>query len=45
MRILDAEREKLARLLSHGVPLDEVERGFALAADKKAGVVKVSVLP
>jgi 2-desacetyl-2-hydroxyethyl bacteriochlorophyllide A dehydrogenase len=43
--LVDAERELLARLVTHAVPLLEVERGFEIASDKKAGAVKVSVLP
>jgi threonine dehydrogenase-like Zn-dependent dehydrogenase len=30
---------------THGVPLDEIERAFAVASDKKGGTVKVTVLP
>jgi threonine dehydrogenase-like Zn-dependent dehydrogenase len=43
--ILDAERERLAALLTHSVPLGEIERAFALASDKASGAIKVSVLP
>jgi len=43
--LVDAERERLARILTHSVPLGDTPRGFALAADKKAGAVKVTVLP
>jgi 2-desacetyl-2-hydroxyethyl bacteriochlorophyllide A dehydrogenase len=43
--LLGAERERLARVLTHAVPLAEIERAFALAADKKAGAIKVSVVP
>ena len=43
--LVDRQRELLARLVTHSVPLGEVERGFAIASDKKAGAVKVSVLP
>jgi threonine dehydrogenase-like Zn-dependent dehydrogenase len=43
--LVDGERELLARLVTHSVPLGEVERGFEIASDKKAGAVKVSVLP
>jgi threonine dehydrogenase-like Zn-dependent dehydrogenase len=45
VRILDAERDALARLLTHSVPLTEIDRAFRLASDKKAGVIKVSVIP
>jgi threonine dehydrogenase-like Zn-dependent dehydrogenase len=44
-RLLAAERERAARLATHAVPLAEAERAFALAADRKAGAVKVSVIP
>jgi threonine dehydrogenase-like Zn-dependent dehydrogenase len=44
-RLLAAERECAARLATHAVPLAEAERAFALAADRKAGTVKVSVIP
>jgi threonine dehydrogenase-like Zn-dependent dehydrogenase len=43
--LVDAKRELLTRLVTHSVPLGEVERGFEMASDKKAGAVKVSVLP
>ena len=45
VQILDAEREGLQALLTHTVPLNEIERGFSLASNKKAGVVKVAVVP
>lgn len=45
VRLLAAEREGAARLLTHAVPLADAERAFALAADRKAGTVKVSVIP
>jgi threonine dehydrogenase-like Zn-dependent dehydrogenase len=44
-RLVASHRGALDRVLTHSVGLDEVSRGFALAADKKAGAVKVSVLP
>lgn len=43
--VVAAARDALAPLVTHSVPLAEVERGFALAADRKAGAVKVSVVP
>jgi threonine dehydrogenase-like Zn-dependent dehydrogenase len=43
--IVDAERERLARLVTHRLPLDRVDEAFATAADKRAGAVKVSVQP
>ena len=42
--LVDGKRDLLARLVTHSVPLGEVERGFEIASDKKAGAVKVSVL-
>jgi 2-desacetyl-2-hydroxyethyl bacteriochlorophyllide A dehydrogenase len=43
--ILAAAREALAPLITHTVPLDDVARGFALAADRRAGAIKVSIVP
>jgi threonine dehydrogenase-like Zn-dependent dehydrogenase len=43
IRIVDENRDRLARLTTHQLPLDEVERAFAVASDKKAGAVKVTV--
>ena len=45
VRLIDAERERLARLVTHAVPLDRIGDAFAFASDKKAGAVKVTVLP
>ncbi len=45
VRILGDERELAARLVTHDVPLDQGPRAFDLAADRKAGAVKVSVRP
>ena len=44
-RLVDTERESLAHLTTHQLPLSEVDRAFAIAADKKSGSVKVSVCP
>ena len=44
-RLLADERERAARLVTHAVPLVDAERAFALAADRRSGTVKVSVLP
>jgi threonine dehydrogenase-like Zn-dependent dehydrogenase len=38
-------RDALSALTTHAVPLDEIDRAYALAADKQSGVVKVTVLP
>lgn len=43
--IVDDERERLAMLITHEIPLDEVGRAFAIASNKRAGAVKVSVHP
>jgi L-iditol 2-dehydrogenase len=43
--LLDRERERAARLATHSVPLDQVERAFQIASQRQAGALKVSVLP
>ena len=43
--ILAAAREALTPLITHTVPLDDAARGFALAADRRAGAIKVSIVP
>jgi threonine dehydrogenase-like Zn-dependent dehydrogenase len=43
--LLSSERDAIDSLLTHRVSLDEADRAFALAADRSAGVVKVSVTP
>jgi threonine dehydrogenase-like Zn-dependent dehydrogenase len=45
VELIDAERERLSRLLTHVFPLDRIGEAFALAGDKKAGAVKVTVVP
>ncbi len=45
VEIVSARRDVLAEMNTHGVPLDEIERAFAVASDKKGGAVKVTVLP
>ncbi len=42
-RLVDSERESLALLTTHQLPLSQVDRAFAIAANKKSGAVKVSV--
>lgn len=42
--VVDRERERLATLITHRVPLREIDTAFARAADKRAGALKVSVL-
>ena len=44
-RLLAAERERAARLATHAVPLADADRAFELAADRKGGAIKVSVIP
>lgn len=41
--LLAAERSSLSSLTTRSVALDEIERGLALANDKRAGAVKVTV--
>jgi 2-desacetyl-2-hydroxyethyl bacteriochlorophyllide A dehydrogenase len=43
--VVAAARDALAPLVTHTVPLDDFARGFALAADRRAGAVKVSIVP
>ena len=43
--LLNEHRELLDTLITHRVPLDEVARGYALAADKTSGAIKVSIQP
>jgi threonine dehydrogenase-like Zn-dependent dehydrogenase len=43
--LLAAERERAARLATHAVPLSQAARAFDLAADKKSGAIKVTVVP
>jgi 2-desacetyl-2-hydroxyethyl bacteriochlorophyllide A dehydrogenase len=44
-RMVEAEREALAKLCTHQLPLAEVQRGFDVAGDKSSGAVKVTLLP
>jgi len=39
------ERARLAPLVTHRIPLEEVNTAFELAADKRAGAIKVSLFP
>jgi threonine dehydrogenase-like Zn-dependent dehydrogenase len=43
--IVDAERDRLSPLVTHRLPLERTGEAFRAAADKRAGAVKVSVLP
>jgi len=43
--LLEAERARLSPLVTHTVPFAEAASAFALAADKRAGAIKVSLVP
>ena len=43
--ILVAGGDGFDSLLTHEVPLDEIERAFEIAGDKRSGAVKVTVIP
>ncbi|MYB17900.1 MAG: alcohol dehydrogenase catalytic domain-containing protein [Holophagales bacterium] len=43
--ILVAGGDGYDSLLTHQVPLDEIERAFEIAGDKRSGAVKVTVVP
>ncbi len=43
--LIDRERERLARLVTHALPLARIGDAFAVAGDKKAGAIKVTVMP
>ena len=43
--LVDTERESLAHLTTHQLPLSEVDRAFAIASDKRSGALKVSICP
>jgi threonine dehydrogenase-like Zn-dependent dehydrogenase len=43
--LVSAGRDALSALITHAVPLDAIDRAYRLAADKRSGVVKVTVLP
>lgn len=45
VRLVGEHRAELAHAVTHTVALDEIERGFRRAADKRTGAVKVSVVP
>jgi threonine dehydrogenase-like Zn-dependent dehydrogenase len=44
VRLVETHADQLAPLATHQIPLEEIETGFALAGDRAAGAVKVSVL-
>ena len=43
--LVSSHRDALEALTTNDVPLDDIAQGFVLASDKKAGAVKVTVLP
>ncbi|MGH0038202.1 MAG: zinc-dependent alcohol dehydrogenase [Myxococcota bacterium] len=43
-QLVGDERERLSELLTHRVALEDVDEAYRLAADKRSGAVKVSVL-
>jgi threonine dehydrogenase-like Zn-dependent dehydrogenase len=45
VRLLAAHPDVFARVLTHRVPLQEIDRAFRIADDKSSGAVKVSVTP
>jgi L-iditol 2-dehydrogenase len=45
VRLLAAHPDVFSRVLTHQVPLREIDRAFALADDKSSGAVKVTVMP
>ena len=44
IRILTEHHRELGDVTSHQLGLDEIQRGFELAADKRSGTVKVTIL-
>ena len=45
VRILVAHGDGYSGLLTHQAPLDEIDRAFEIAGDKRSGAVKVTVVP
>jgi threonine dehydrogenase-like Zn-dependent dehydrogenase len=45
VELVENHRDELDEVATHQVPLEEIARAFALAGDKKAGAVKVTVVP
>jgi threonine dehydrogenase-like Zn-dependent dehydrogenase len=43
--LLDAERDVVAPLVTHRLPLDRVAEAYATAGDRRAGAIKVSLAP
>ncbi|MBA01052.1 MAG: hypothetical protein CL752_01345 [Chloroflexi bacterium] len=42
-QLLSSHREKMAKLITHRVPLEDVAKGIELAGNKKSGSIKVTV--
>lgn len=45
IRLLTAPASGCTGLLTHQAPLDDIERAFEIAGDKRSGAIKVSVVP
>ena len=45
LEVLRDEHARLSALVTHAVSLEEIERGFLLASDKRSGAIKVAVRP
>jgi threonine dehydrogenase-like Zn-dependent dehydrogenase len=45
VELVSGYRDALGALNTHALPLQDVARALSVASDKKAGAVKVSVLP
>ena len=45
IRLLTAAAGDYSGLLTHEEPLDDIERAFEIAGDKRSGAIKVSVIP
>jgi len=45
LAILDRERDAAATLVTHELPLADVEHAFRIAADRKSGAIKVALRP
>jgi threonine dehydrogenase-like Zn-dependent dehydrogenase len=43
--LLDADRDAIGPLVTHQLPLDRVADAFAMASDRRAGAIKVSLRP
>ncbi len=43
--VIAAERDALAALITHRIPLDQIARAFDVAGDRRDGAIKVSITP